>query len=64
VIAVDADHPDGHTGSADCVADHKHGAGCGHESVPHGDHVDFLVEGRLHNPHGDHCHDHGPLEEA
>jgi hypothetical protein len=32
--------------------------------VPHGDHVDYLVAGRLHNPHGDHCDDHGPLEAA
>jgi hypothetical protein len=29
--------------------------------VPHGDHVDFLVNGRLHYPHGDHCDDHGPV---
>jgi hypothetical protein len=29
--------------------------------VPHGDHVDYLYEGRLHHPHGDHCDDHGPL---
>lgn len=41
---------------------HSHGPGCGHEAVPHGDHVDYLVEGRLHHPHGDHCDDHGPVE--
>jgi hypothetical protein len=29
--------------------------------APHGDHVDYLVAGRLHHPHGDHCDDHGPL---
>jgi hypothetical protein len=23
--------------------------------------VDYLVDGRLHHPHGDHCDDHGPL---
>ncbi len=40
---------------------HVHGPGCGHEAVPHGDHVDYLVEGRLHHQHGDHCDDHGPL---
>jgi hypothetical protein len=34
---------------------------CGHETVPHGDHVDFLVNGRLHHRHGDHCDDHGPV---
>ncbi len=25
-------------------------------------HVDYLVNGRLHHPHGDHCDDHGPVE--
>ena len=33
----------------------------GHEAVPHGDHVDFLVDGRLHHVHDGHCDDHGPL---
>ncbi|MGF1632830.1 MAG: hypothetical protein ACFCVE_03180 [Phycisphaerae bacterium] len=41
---------------------HVHGPGCGHEPVPHGDHVDYLVDGRLHHPHEDHCDDHGPVE--
>ena len=40
---------------------HVHGAGCGHEAVPHGDHTDYLVDGHLHHPHGDHCDDHGPV---
>jgi hypothetical protein len=43
---------------------HKHGPSCGHEAVPHGDHVDYLVGGRLHHPHGDHCDDHGPVQLA
>jgi hypothetical protein len=30
--------------------------------VPHGEHTDYLVQGHLHHPHGDHCDDHGPLE--
>lgn len=42
-------------------AAHVHGAGCGHEAVPHGDHIDYLVNGHLHHPHGAHCDDHGPL---
>jgi hypothetical protein len=42
-------------------AGHRHGADCGHEAVPHGGHIDYLVDGRLHHPHGDHCDDHGPL---
>jgi hypothetical protein len=40
---------------------HSHGPNCGPEEGPHGDHVDYLVDGRLHYPHGDHCDDHGPL---
>lgn len=41
---------------------HTHGPNCGHEAVPHGDHIDYIVDGRLHHPHGDHCDDHGPVE--
>ncbi len=41
---------------------HVHGEGCGHEAIPHGDHVDYLVSGHLHHPHGDHCDDHGPVK--
>lgn len=61
---VTAQNPDGcHAGAKGCVnAGHQHGPDCGHEPVPHGDHVDYLVEGRLHHPHGDHCDDHGPIE--
>jgi hypothetical protein len=35
--------------------------GCGHETVPHGNHMDYIYEGRLHHRHGDHCDDHGPI---
>ena len=64
VIAVDQAHPSGHTTAVPCDMTHSHGDDCGHEAVPHGDHVDYLVEGRLHRPHGDHCDDHGPLPAA
>lgn len=40
---------------------HKHGPNCGHAAVPHGDHVDYVVDGHLHHPHGDHCDNHGPV---
>jgi hypothetical protein len=30
--------------------------------VPHGDHIDYLVDGHLHHPHGQHCDDHGPVQ--
>ena len=43
-------------------ADHVHGPGCGHEAVPHGDHVCYLVNGRRHHPHDGHCDDHRPLQ--
>jgi hypothetical protein len=45
-------------------ANHQHGAGCGHEAVPHGDHTDYLVDGHLHHPHGSHCDDHGKVHTA
>ena len=50
-----------HRGKVQHGPKHVHGPGCGHEAVPHGDHVDYLVNGRLHHPHGDHCDDHGPV---
>jgi hypothetical protein len=40
----------------------NHDKVCGHEIVPHGDHMDYLVNGRLHHVHGNHCDDHGPVE--
>lgn len=63
VIDVTEANPTGHTeptGGHD--GGHEHGPGCGHEVVPHDDHVDYLVDGRLHHPHDDHCDDHGPVE--
>jgi hypothetical protein len=45
-------------------ASHQHGPGCGHEAVPHGDHLDYLVGGHLHHPHAGHCDDHGALKSA
>ena len=41
---------------------HRHSAGCGHEAVPHGDHVDYLVGNHLHHAHAGHCDNHGPME--
>ncbi len=52
-------HPTEHVGHDD---GHVHGPDCGHEAVPHGDHICYIVDGRLHHPHGDHCDDHGPVE--
>jgi hypothetical protein len=65
LVEVSAANPDTCTPGHDCGGHergHKHGAGCGHEPVPHGDHVDYLVDGHLHHPHGSHCDHHGALE--
>jgi hypothetical protein len=63
-MAVDAKNPATCTPSHACAGHamgHKHGNGCGHDAIPHGDHVDYLVGGHLHHPHGGHCDDHGPI---
>jgi len=66
-VPVSDANPDGCTDGHDCdehEAGHTHGPGCGHPAVQHGDHVDYVVEGHLHHPHGDHCDDHGPVKLA
>ncbi len=62
VIPVSTTNPVNCTPQVHCS--HAHGPNCGHEEVPHGDHVDYLVDGRLHHPHDDHCDDHGPVQLA
>lgn len=37
---------------------HSHGPGCGHTTIKHGDHIDYLHEGHLHSVHGGHGHVH------
>ena len=63
-VSVSATNPEGcvDTTQACCAGGHRHGPGCGHEAVPHGDHVDYLVDGVLHHPCGDHCDRHGPID--
>jgi hypothetical protein len=71
-----SDHVDEHTlsesatNSCACTPDHKcghhesshrHGPTCGHEAIPHADHVDYLVNGHLHRPCNKHCDNHGVL---
>lgn len=41
---------------------HRHNNSCGHPLITHNGHLDFIVDGRLHHQHGDHCDDHGPIE--
>lgn len=61
-IAIDETNPEGcEPTSSGHENGHEHGSDCGHEAVPHGEHTDYAVDGRLHHPHGDHCDDHGSL---
>lgn len=64
-VKLSTRNPDRCTPSHDCRAHdsgHRHGPRCGHSAVSHDGHVDYVVGGHLHHPHGDHCDDHGPLE--
>ena len=40
------------------MAEHTHGADCGHDSVPHDDHVDYVDDGHKHASHGEHYDEH------
>lgn len=65
VLPVDEANPAQCTPSHACPGHevkHEHGEGCGHPAVPHGDHVDFLVDGHLHHPHSGHCDHHGDVQ--
>ena len=37
---------------------HRHGDDCGHESVQHDDHVDYVHDGHRHSAHDDHYDEH------
>ena len=66
-LDITAQNPAGCTPTHRCEgyeAEHRHGTSCGHQAVPHGDHIDYLVAGRLHFTHGVHCDDHGILQLA
>jgi hypothetical protein len=41
---------------------HQHGRDCGHTSVRHGDHTDYVVNDHRHHSHGAHCDDHGRIQ--
>ncbi|MGH7231067.1 MAG: hypothetical protein ACREJU_06870 [Nitrospiraceae bacterium] len=73
---VHGDHVDEHalavgpSNPAACTSDHaceghdnghRHHPECGHQPVPHGDHVDYVVHGHLHYQHGAHCDNHGAV---
>jgi hypothetical protein len=52
-MTITTDHPAEHG-----LDEHRHGAGCGHETVEHGDHVDYVHDGHRHAEHGDHYDEH------
>jgi len=60
-IEFSEQNPDG-CNPIESQSGHVHGPECGHELVPHGDHFDYLVDGRLYHQHGDHIDDHGPVK--
>jgi hypothetical protein len=63
-LAVSKTNPASCTPNHKCTGHdpaHRHGKGCGHEHVPHGGHVDYIVGDHLHHPHDGHCDDHGKL---
>jgi zinc transport system permease protein len=37
---------------------HRHGPGCGHVAIEHGDHVDYIHDGHRHAVHGGHYDEH------
>jgi hypothetical protein len=61
VIEISAGNPSHCVVATEC-SDHKHGRNCGHEAVPHATHIDYLVKGQLHHPHGVHCDVHGAVQ--
>lgn len=47
-----------HCAETSCQCSHEN---CEHEQIPHGDHIDYLVDGKLHHRHDGHCDDHGAI---
>ena len=45
-------------------SEHVHSTGCGHQKIIHGDHTDYLVDGNLEHPHGDHNDNHGKVRQS
>ena len=46
------------TSTANTDTSHQHGSHCGHVTVRHGDHVDYVQDGHLHHPEGDRVEEH------
>lgn len=66
-------HDKNHNCGAECKHDgvacekhashtHVHGKKCGHKTVKHGDHVDYMHDGHQHGVHEDHVDEHKALK--
>jgi hypothetical protein len=42
--------------------EHVHGDACGHETIQHGDHVDYVHDGHRHASHEGHYDEHGDAD--
>jgi len=49
----DCDPHDGHS--------HTHGDDCGHATIPHGEHVDYIHDTHRHAGHEEHWDEHSPV---
>jgi zinc transport system permease protein len=58
VTSVQAQVSGDETKSDAATHPHLHSAACEHESIPHGDHVDYLHDGHRHAAHADHYDEH------
>lgn len=47
-----------HTSHEEDHSSHAHGDDCGHETVQHDDHVDYVHDGHRHAVHEDHYDEH------
>lgn len=47
-----------HTEAEHGAQAHDHGADCGHQAVPHADHVDYVHDGHRHAAHAGHYDEH------
>lgn len=47
-----------HQQSEHSMTEHQHGPNCGHETVQHGDHVDYVHDGHKHAEHEGHYDEH------
>lgn len=52
-MTTEVEHAEHHS-----TDEHTHGEGCGHETLQHGDHVDYIHDTHRHALQGDHYDEH------